>query len=253
MSEPARHEPTAERPSLEKPIRASDVEREQVAEIVRRAVGDGRLTLVEGDERLAGVYATVHRDELTTFTDDLGEPVPAPLAAPDTVRPAPAGDRPATTTSVAVLSGAARTGSWRPGRSHVAVGVLGGVELRLRDAVLGDEGLELHALAVMGGVEIDLRGADLRGGVTVRAVAVMGGIGVLVDPDTRVEEHGVGFMGAFSDETGSPARPDGPAVRVTGLALMGGVVVQRRRVGVDGEGKPEITEGEGPRGIHGGY
>ena len=254
MSEPARPEPGGERPSLEKPIRASDGEREQVAEVVRRAVGDGRLTLVEGDERLAGVYATVHRSELAPFTADLGE---APVAAPGTTpaRPVAAVDRAGTTSSVAVMIGATRRGDWSPGHTHVAVALMGGVELSLRDARLDDAGLTIGAVAIMGGVEIDLRGADLRGGVTIRAFALMGGVEVVVDPDTRVEAHGVGFMGGFDDSSGVPARPDGPVVRVTGFAMMGGVSVERRRPGVDGEGRPELPDRDepGPRGVHGGH
>jgi hypothetical protein len=257
MSEPRRER--ADEPRDPAPaIRASDAEREQVAEIVRRAVGDGRLTLVEGDERLAGVYACVHRGELVPFTADLGETAPEPAPAPWYRADAPVPARPATTTSVAVMSGATRRGEWTPGRRHVAVAVMGGVELRLRDARLGAEGLELDVIAIMGGAEVDLRGADLRGGVTIRALALMGGVEVIVDPDTRVEEHGVGLMGGFDDESGAPARADGPVVRVTGLAMMGGVSVQRRRTGIDDRGRPEGVEGSrdddrGPRGLHGGH
>lgn len=52
-------------------LRASDAEREQVATILRAAIGEGRLTLPEGDERLATVYAARYRDELLPVTADL--------------------------------------------------------------------------------------------------------------------------------------------------------------------------------------
>lgn len=52
-------------------IRASDAEREEFAKIVRDAVGQGRLTLDEGDKRLATVYATRYRDELRPLVADL--------------------------------------------------------------------------------------------------------------------------------------------------------------------------------------
>ncbi len=45
-------------------LRTSDTEREQVAEILRAAMTEGRLTLEEGEERLAAVYAAKYRDEL---------------------------------------------------------------------------------------------------------------------------------------------------------------------------------------------
>jgi hypothetical protein len=38
-------------------LRASDTDRERVAEVLREAAGDGRLTLEELDERLDAVYA----------------------------------------------------------------------------------------------------------------------------------------------------------------------------------------------------
>jgi hypothetical protein len=52
-------------------LRASDTEREQVAEILRAAMTEGRLTLEEGEERLGQVYAARYRDELVPLTADL--------------------------------------------------------------------------------------------------------------------------------------------------------------------------------------
>lgn len=52
-------------------LRTSDPEREQVAEILRAAMAEGRLTLDEGEERLAAVYASRFRDELAPLTADL--------------------------------------------------------------------------------------------------------------------------------------------------------------------------------------
>lgn len=52
-------------------LRASDTEREQVAEILRAAMTEGRLTFGEGEDRLAAVYAAQYRDDLTPLTADL--------------------------------------------------------------------------------------------------------------------------------------------------------------------------------------
>jgi hypothetical protein len=52
-------------------VRASDGEREQVAQVLRAAMTEGRLTLEEGEERLAQVYAATYRDELTPLVRDL--------------------------------------------------------------------------------------------------------------------------------------------------------------------------------------
>jgi hypothetical protein len=60
-------------------IRASDVEREEYAVRVRKAVGEGRLTIDEGDERMLSVYAATYRDELGPLVADL-PPQPRPIA-----------------------------------------------------------------------------------------------------------------------------------------------------------------------------
>src|SRR4051812_8968531 len=52
-------------------MRTSDSEREQIAEVLRAAMTEGRLTLEEGEERLAATYAAKYRDELKPLTADL--------------------------------------------------------------------------------------------------------------------------------------------------------------------------------------
>jgi hypothetical protein len=59
---------SAERPSG---IRIGDRERERVARILRAAVGEGLLTLEEGDERQAAAYAARYHEDLTPLTADL--------------------------------------------------------------------------------------------------------------------------------------------------------------------------------------
>ncbi|GAA4871445.1 DUF1707 SHOCT-like domain-containing protein [Actinomycetospora straminea] len=230
---PAKPEPPA--------IRASDGEREQVAEVVRQAVSDGRLTIVEGDERLRDVYAAVFRRDLVPITADL-----QPAEARSTTAAAPSRralghlDRPSSTLSVAVLSGVQKRGEWTPGLTHRVVAFWGGAELSFRDARLDDAGLAIGAIAIMGGVSVDLRGIPAGVEVTIQAVAIMGGIDVTVDPDTTVVEDGLGLMGGFEDGSGRPQRTDGPRVQVTGLALMGGVSVARKPLEIEGGGQDEI-------------
>jgi hypothetical protein len=52
-------------------LRASDAEREQMAQILRAAMTEGRLDLAEGEQRLATAYAATYRDELAVLTTDL--------------------------------------------------------------------------------------------------------------------------------------------------------------------------------------
>lgn len=60
------------------PVRVSDAEREEVAQRLRAAATDGRLTLAESDERQALAYAAQFHHDLTPLTADLPEPVAEP-------------------------------------------------------------------------------------------------------------------------------------------------------------------------------
>ncbi len=52
-------------------VRTSDAERERIAGKLRNAMGEGRLTLEEGEQRLAAAYAATFRDEFAALTRDL--------------------------------------------------------------------------------------------------------------------------------------------------------------------------------------
>lgn len=108
-------------------LRCSDAEREEVSEILHRAVGEGRLTIDEGEERLAKVYETRYRDDLAALTADL------PSAEPVTARSGPAAAWAAAWTAVAtqfthqfaILAGR-HAASWRR-RALAALALLGPV------------------------------------------------------------------------------------------------------------------------------
>lgn len=58
-------------------MRASHADRESVAQRLRVAFDEGRLTVDEFDERVAAAYAAVTYGELAVLTRDLPEPEPA--------------------------------------------------------------------------------------------------------------------------------------------------------------------------------
>lgn len=66
-------------------VRVSDAEREQVAARLVAAHGEGRLTLVEYDERVRAAHAAVTGDDLAPLLADLPGPDPSSGRA----RPAP--------------------------------------------------------------------------------------------------------------------------------------------------------------------
>ncbi|ONI86855.1 hypothetical protein ALI22I_23900 [Saccharothrix sp. ALI-22-I] len=74
-------------PQPNPPQRASDTDRDHTAARLRDAVGEGRLTLAEADERIAAAYTAVHRHELVALTADLPAPPPPPPSAPARHRP----------------------------------------------------------------------------------------------------------------------------------------------------------------------
>ncbi|MFI1829990.1 DUF1707 domain-containing protein [Streptomyces sp. NPDC020412] len=199
-------------------MRASDSERERIAERLRDAVAEGRLTMEEFNDRLDAAYRARTHGELEPLVSDLPAPgttIESPATAPAATS---SGDRPvrwadrigglATSKfAFAVWGGFSRRGRWTAPRSFNAYAVMGGGELDLREAHFEDRE------------------------VVIRCFAVMGGIDVIVPPELNVEVNGFGFMGGFDESGSDEALPDpaAPRVRITGFALMGGIDVRRKR------------------------
>lgn len=191
-----------------KQLRASDADRERVAQVLHKALGEGRITLGELEERLDRVYSAKTLGELEPITADLPtDDTPLPATSTSSALDRRIGGTPGSTTSIAVLSGTDRKGVWVLPPQH-------------------------NSFAFWGGVKIDLRHARFAEQYsTITAVAIMGGIDVIVPDDVAVEVTGVGIMGAFETRNkkgASPTAPPGaPVVKVNGLAFWGGVEVKR--------------------------
>ena len=74
------------------PVRASDAERDQAAEILRAGYAEGRLSPAELDERLTVAYAAKTRADLHDLTGDLPGTVPdspVPDGQPSAILPVP--------------------------------------------------------------------------------------------------------------------------------------------------------------------
>jgi hypothetical protein len=132
-------------PEQRRGVLASDAERDRVAVALRDAAAEGRLTLEELSDRVAAVYSSRTSTELAALTRDL------PKLATVTALP----ERTSRTRwTVAVMSGAKRKGRWRPGERCVAIAVMGGCTLDLRDAEITGSQLTINAISVMGGVAV---------------------------------------------------------------------------------------------------
>ena len=102
--------------------------------------------------------------------------------------------------SVGFWSGRVRRGSWIPARRITALALQRGVELDFREAVFGPGQIDLHAIAVMGGIQI------------------------IVPPNLHVETSGFAILGGLEDrsEYRSSQHPNEPMLKIRGFAVMGG-------------------------------
>lgn len=192
-------------------LRASDADRERVAEALRDAYAEGRLSAEEHSERVDAVYAARTLGELVPLTRDLPshrathqaahQTAPAPARGPQSALPA----RTEPDKLVAVFGGAERRGRFRVGRSLKAVAVFGGVEIDLTEAEFDAPELVIHCTAVFGGVEIRVPDhVTLRGG-------------------------GAGIFGGFDVRQQQATDPHSPVVTITGTAVFGGVEAKWRK------------------------
>ncbi|MEU9285294.1 DUF1707 domain-containing protein [Streptomyces sp. NPDC048275] len=196
-------------PRVSDELRASDADRDRIADILREALAEGRLTADEHAERVEGVLTTKTVGELNRFVRDLpaahqGRETPAYTTAPN--RP-PVGAIPAVADEnvVAVFSSAMRKGRWRAGR-------------------------RIHAYAVFGSVEIDLSEAIFEyQQVVIKAISVFGNVEIRVPENVSLRSSGGGILGNFETDTLDSGDPDAPVVYVDGLAILGNVEARAKR------------------------
>jgi hypothetical protein len=194
-------------------LRASDRDRDRVAETLAQAFAEGRLDADEYRERLDVVYGARTLGELETQTRDLPGHLPAAALAgpgalpvvPDPRPRTPVVDGPRSEPAVvALFSSTERSGHWTVPQRLVATAAFGEVVLDLSQAQLAAREVELVVNAILGSVR------------------------VVVPDDVRVSDAGVAILG--TREVTGPATappPDGPLVRLSGVSLLGSVEVLR--------------------------
>jgi Cell wall-active antibiotics response 4TMS YvqF len=84
--------------------------------------------------------------------------------------------------------------------------------------------------AIFGGATLDLREAHIDGEASVEALAMFGGVDVVVPEGWRVALDGTPIFGGCEDKTGGDGHvtADAPVLRVHATAIMGGVDVKNR-------------------------
>jgi hypothetical protein len=191
-------------PADRRHLRVSDADRDQVAEALREAAGQGRLTLDELDQRLDQAFAAKTYADLETVTRDLPALAEGAPTAVGGLEDARIGGTPGGKISIAIMSEARRSGPWVVPSVYAAFAFMGGVVLDLREARFSERE------------------------VTIQAYAWMGGIDVIVPEDIEVDVSGIAFMGGFDHRASGPGAPGAPRVKIIGLAFMGGVDVRRK-------------------------
>ena len=185
-------------------LRASDADRDQVANVLSTAYAEGRLTREEHDERLNQVMAAKTFEELIPLTQDLvytGAPAPDTAAHSnsliDTSSTNPAPDR-----MVAVFGGTTRKGRWRVRSKIEAYALFGGQDLDMREAVFESPVTEISGFWCFGGMEIK------------------------VPEGIEVQDQTMGIFGGTDISKVGDHEPGAPVLVIKGVALFGGVSVK---------------------------
>ncbi|CAN5669844.1 DUF1707 domain-containing protein [soil metagenome] len=169
-----------------------------------------RLEVGELEQLIDRAHKATTLAELESLVAGLPEATVTDVAVPSrSFHIASPGETPDQQVVVALMSGNVRKGTWTAAR-------------------------KIHTIAMMGGAQLDFRQARLSPGVTeVYCFAAWGGVEIIVPPGLRVESNGIGIMGGFEHSGGEEVAPDmdAPILRITGLAIMGGVEISQREVG----------------------
>jgi hypothetical protein len=180
-------------------IRASDQDREAVAQRLQQAFAERRLDDDEFDGRMRAALTARTGADLELLTRDLPAPAPGG-AAPAAAGPAPG------RWAVAYKNSIRRGGRWR-------------VPERFTSVVYKGSGW------------LDLRAAELTAPVTtVVAVAYKSRVDILIPPGVRVEMDGFGVSKGWSAEEEMETRlpHDAPTVHVRGIAYKGTIETRTR-------------------------
>ncbi len=185
-------------------MRAGDPDREQVAEILRDAAGEGRIDMEELEDRLERAYRAKTFRELDVLVADLptDRPLPVSPAAGPSV-PAQVADELVLT---AGMSDVRRGGAWQVPARIVAAPAMGNVKLDFREAK------SPHRV-----VEIEVRGGA-------------GNLVLIVPPGWAVDTDDLrSGWGAVKNRRGGDPAPDGVLIRVTGGIGMGTLIARDPR------------------------
>lgn len=183
--------------------------REQVIAVLTEQYSRDTFELDELERRLDLAHRADSVAALDAVVADLGIAMDATTKAPHLVDAATLAQWPHRKRLTAILGGLEKQGPWTCPRN-------------------------VTVTAVMGGVELDLREAELAPGVTEMFIsAIMGGVELVVPPWLSVEVDATAILGGFEELHRAPTTPEPGrrVLRITGVAIMGGVSIETRMPG----------------------
>jgi len=194
--------------------RVSDMEREEVADVLREAAGEGRLSYGELEERLETLYSAKTYGELVEIAADL----PGGPSAPNTPAPQPAAQYgpqygsevvPTAPTINAFLSESKRTGAWVAPQRQEVNAVLGDVTLDYTEAQLPYDVVYIDVKSIL---------ADVKIRVPQNAIVHLDSNPIL----GSVTEQEAGFGGVVDPATTPPK-----TFHIRGTAILGEIKIKR--------------------------
>ena len=203
---PRPSQPTGDELALRR--RVSDFEREEVADVLREAAGEGRLSYTELEDRLETLYAAKTYGELVEIASDLpnGPTVPSAAAAP-------AGHQNLSQVAPVInafLSETKRTGGWLVSQRQEVNAVLGDVTLDYTEAQIPFEEIFVDVKSIL---------ADVKIRVPQNAIVHLDSNPIL----GSVSEQEAGIGGAVDQQQPSPVK----VFHIRGTAILGEIKIKR--------------------------
>lgn len=184
-------------------LTAADLDRDHVIALLNAAHSEGRLTVIERDQRIAAARAADTFDDLVPLTRDLVGPTTTtrPIISYDVASPAEAADQ-----IVAIFGGASRKHAWRVRKHTSILTVFGGTDLDLTEATFEAHDVEMNVFCLFGGIELT------------------------VPPGTEINNQVMAVFGG--SEVGKLSPPDGSAPRITvkGFVGFGGIEIRNPKL-----------------------
>jgi len=174
-------------------MRASDADRDRIAEVLGDSFVAGRLTPEEHGQRLDALYAAKTLDELQPLVADLPVKAPGSVVAPQYLF----------RVTRATLAKVRRSGQWTVPPESVASARFGAVILDLCHASFAQQTITIDAESLFGRVEI------------------------IVPENARVFDSGVAFAGKRTLPDSAPVGDDGPVIHIQGRSRFGKLFVHR--------------------------